>query len=170
MIHHPPPPDAPDLAAAWRAAVARPLVAAALESIFADAARAITARGPACWASGRCCRFEQFGHRLYVTGLEAAYTLARADALASVAAPPSTLALRQFAGPAPDCPFQSANLCTVHDSKPLACRVFFCDASAQTWQQDLLERLLRDLRALHDTHAIPYRYLEWRAALAMLGA
>jgi Fe-S-cluster containining protein len=66
------------------------------------------------------------------------------------------------------CPFQADNLCAIHTIKPLACRIYFCDRTAQTWQQELLERLLASLRALHDRHAIPYRYMEWRAALTML--
>src|SRR5262249_20557183 len=40
------------------------------------------------------------------------------------------------------CPYQVASLCSVHAVKPLACRVYFCDQTAQQWQQDLLERLL----------------------------
>jgi Fe-S-cluster containining protein len=66
------------------------------------------------------------------------------------------------------CPFHINNLCSIHTIKPLACRVYFCDRSAQEWQQELLERLITDLRALHDRHAVPYRYMEWRTALTML--
>ena len=56
-------------------AIARPDIAHALERIYASVAQEITARAPACWASGRCCNFAKAGHRLYVTGLEAAYAL-----------------------------------------------------------------------------------------------
>jgi Fe-S-cluster containining protein len=65
------------------------------------------------------------------------------------------------------CPFQVRNLCGVHESKPLGCRVYFCDASAEKWQQDLSERLLGDLRAIHDRHGVEYRYGEWRVMLNM---
>src|SRR5690606_31811096 len=61
----------------WLAAAARPEVAAALDGLYADVAREIAARGPVCWASGRCCNFDRAGHRLYATGLEAASTFAR---------------------------------------------------------------------------------------------
>ncbi len=31
-----------------------------------------------------------------------------------------------------------------------------------------MERLMTGLRQLHEQHAIPYRYLEWRAALRLV--
>ncbi|HMN42266.1 MAG TPA: hypothetical protein PKE29_15580 [Phycisphaerales bacterium] len=167
-MHHP----HDQLAADWLSAIARPDLRAALESIYADAAAAIAQRAPACWASGRCCNFDAHGHRLYVTGLETAYTIA-------LLPPPGTPTLRGGSSPSslslpllhqapanPGCPFQSNNLCTVHTIKPLGCRLYFCDASAQQWQHDLSERLLSNIRALHDTHHIEYRYGEWRAMLA----
>lgn len=153
--------------ARWRAAARAPAVVAELEAIFDDAAASIRARGPACWASGRCCNFERAGHRLYVTGLEAAYCVER---LTEQPEGPTTVrtltaASLQAARATGGCPFQSANLCGVHAIKPLGCRLYFCDRAAQNWQHDLSERLLADLRALHDRHAIDYAYGEWRAML-----
>ncbi|CAN5801517.1 hypothetical protein BH11PLA1_BH11PLA1_13670 [soil metagenome] len=156
--------DEAGLAAAWLAAARTPAVAEALEAIYALIADAIEARGPACWASGRCCNFEAHGHRLYVTGLEAAYTVARL----APGAPANGLS-RATLGEAlarGGCPFQSVNLCGVHGIKPLGCRVYFCDRSAQQWQQDLSERTLGMVRALHERAGIAYRYGEWRGMLA----
>ncbi len=149
-------------AAGWFAAARDPLIRAELESIYAAARAAIAARGPACWASGRCCRFATAGHRLYTTGLETAYALAHAPP--GIALTPDSLAAARARG---DCPFLTANLCGIHAAKPLPCRLFFCDRSAETWQHDLSERLLADLRALHDRHALTYRYAEWRDLLAL---
>lgn len=148
------------LAAAWVRAIARDEIARELESIYARAAAEIESRGPACWASGRCCNFERTGHRLYVTGLEAAYAIARAPRILT---PDQIEAARARGG----CPFQEQNLCGIHTIKPLGCRVYFCDRSAQSWQQDLCERLLVDIRALHEVHQIEYRYGEWRAMLGL---
>lgn len=142
---------------AWFAAVRDGPVAGALEKIYADAASAIKLRAPACWASGRCCNFIKTGHLLYCTGLEAAYTLTRAGAPARERL---DAALR-----AGGCPYQVANLCGVHASKPLGCRLYFCDRSSQEWQHELYERLTLDLRALHDRFAVPYVYAEWRELL-----
>ena len=74
-----------ELVAHWLASIVRDEVRAGLERVYADAAAAIAERGLACWASGRCCNFGKAGHRLYVTGLEAAYTVSR---LPGVAVPP----------------------------------------------------------------------------------
>lgn len=153
----------PDAPRRWMDAVRDGAVRAALEAIYADTARAIEARGPACWASGRCCNFEKAGHRLYVTGLEAAYTLVHAPAERRI--DPAMLAEALARG---GCPFQIANLCGVHETKPLACRVYFCDRSAQEWQKDLSEAMHERVKALHIAHAIEYRYAEWRSLLGLL--
>jgi Fe-S-cluster containining protein len=147
------------LARAWLDAARDPRVAAELEAVYQMIADQIEARGPACWASGRCCNFEKTGHRLYVTGLEAAYTVARVER------PPagSDIAAALDRG---DCPFLSANLCGVHTVKPLGCRVYFCDRSAQDWQKDLSECALDLVRRINERHEIPYRYGEWRSMLS----
>ena len=151
-------------AAAWTAAAAQARVRAALESIYTDVAAAIESRGPACWASGRCCNFEKAGHRLYVTGLEAAYTVV---GLRQGTGPALTRASLDAALARGGCPFQVDNLCGVHVIKPLACRVYFCDRSAQDWQRELSERMHERVRAVHGEHAIEYRYAEWRSLLSM---
>lgn len=151
------------LAAEWLDAVARPRVVSALEAVYLATAEAIAARGPACWASGRCCNFAKTGHLLYVTGLEAAYTVSRLTDRPALTEADIGRA-REVGG----CPFQVNNLCGVHPIRPLGCRVYFCDKSAQAWQQDLYERELTALRTLHDAEGIPYRYAEWRSLLELL--
>jgi Fe-S-cluster containining protein len=153
------PDDESQLPELWLSAARRAEVDRALRDIHADAARAIAERAPACWASGRCCGFEKAGHLLYVTGLETAWTIAALDHTLSRDALDEA---RRRGG----CPFQVANLCGVHPIRPLGCRVYFCDKSAQAWQHELSERLLADVRALHDRFDIEYRYGEWRAMLA----
>jgi len=160
-----PGPQGDDLAAQWLLAARDDEVALELESVYAYAAAAIESRGPACWASGRCCNFDAAGHRLYTTGLEAAYAIAK---LAEVpAAPALTAAALEEAIARGGCPFQVDNLCGVHTIKPLGCRVYFCDRSAQEWQMELSERTLARLKSLHERHKIEYRYGEWRAMLGM---
>lgn len=171
----------------WMDAVRRADVRAGLEAVYARASAEIAKRGPACWASGRCCNFDKAGHRLYVTGLEAAYTLLRLPEVAAegerqhAAAGQGALSITAFgearlrllvledAKQRGGCPFQVRNLCGVHAIKPLGCRVYFCDQSAQAWQQDLSEHLITDIKSLHDTHGLEYRYGEWRAMLEEVG-
>jgi Fe-S-cluster containining protein len=163
-------------AAAWLAAVADPGIAASLESVYTDIRAEVDRRAPACWASGRCCNFEQAGHRLYVTGLEAAYTVSGLAApppspgpLPLLVSRPPALTAASLAGAlaAGSCPFLVGHLCGAHAVRPLGCRVYFCDRSAQDWQMDLSERMLRRVRALHDERGLEYRYGEWRAMLGL---
>ncbi|HNB58967.1 MAG TPA: hypothetical protein PK308_01550 [Phycisphaerales bacterium] len=176
--------DRARLGRAWRAAAGNAEVGAALMEIYARCEAAVRERGPACWASGRCCNFERAGHRLYVTGLEAAWTVLRVEAERSggsgrtgdeargggVSLPVLSGAAIDAARASGGCPFQRANLCGVHGVRPLGCRVYFCDRSAQQWQQDLYEGLLREVRAVHDRFGIEYRYGEWRSMLETISA
>lgn len=145
----------------WRQAARDPQIAGELELLYERVARETLERRPACDRSGRCCHFDAWGHRLYVTGLEAAYLVAR---LQTPLTGPAIDEARSRGG----CPFQRALLCTVHPLRPLGCRAYFCDPTSTDWQHDLTERMLAELRALHDRHEIPYRYAEWRALLEML--
>ncbi len=157
------PSDLSVFAPAWLAAAADPAVDAELLAIHGLIRDQIEARGPACWASGRCCRFGTAGHRLYVTGLEAAHLVSH---LVSHLGRAPTLAEVDAARRRDDCPYLVANACSVHAFKPTGCRIYFCDTSAQDWQHDLSERVLTMLRSLHERRAIEYRYGEWRTMLA----
>lgn len=142
----------------WRDAARDTTIAGALEAVYTMLDDQIAARQPVCSASGRCCRFESFGHRLYVTGLEAAYTISRLETPLERARLDGAIAQGR-------CPFQDQRLCTVHPIRPLGCRVYFCDPTAQDWQQDLCETLIGKVRDLHDRFGLAYRYSEWRAVL-----
>jgi Fe-S-cluster containining protein len=140
----------------WHAAVKRPDVVAALEQVRAEVESRIHARAPICELSGRCCNFDAYGHRLYVTGLEIAWLLAHA---------PQPELWQARLTPEGACPFQIQRRCTVHLIRPLACRSFFCQKGTEDWQRQLHEHFLASLRELHDRFALPYRYMEWRAGL-----
>lgn len=176
-----------NLGTSWIHAARDATIRAELEAVYQRVADETRERRPLCVASGRCCNFEKFGHRLYVTGLEAAYTVvslhafsnartaaksepAHASAVSdgrAVPAPPASIALPQVdaARVRGDCPFLVDRLCSVHSIKPLGCRVYFCDPTAQVWQQDLSERSLAEIRAIHERHGVEYRYGEWRGML-----
>jgi len=142
-----------------RAAATRAEVREAVERVYAELQNEIDARRPVCNASGRCCRFEEFGHRLYVTTLElAAFVAGLGEA---------SRAEREWDGTG--CPFQVAKLCSVHTIRPFGCRMFFCDATATAWQNERYERFHAELKRLHERLNVPYLYVEWRTALAALG-
>ena len=162
--------------AAWRAAAARTDIDTELRALYADVDAAIAQRGPTCWVSGKCCKFESFGHRLYVTALEVAWFLRQVDAVDAGAASdadaatPGGIRLPQLAETAGACPYQVAGRCSTHAVRPLGCRIFFCQAGTEDWQQDLYESFLTRLRGLHERHGLDYRYLDWIAGLELAGA
>lgn len=147
-------------ASAWLDAITRPSLIASLEAVYIFISDQVEARGPACWASGRCCNFREAGHRLYTTGLEAAYCVARLERPISDEAIDNA----QARG---GCAFQLANVCAVHAIKPSGCRVYFCDREAQQWQNELTERAVEQIRRIHDHEGIRYRYAEWGSLLRM---
>jgi Fe-S-cluster containining protein len=133
-------------------------VRAALDGVYQGLAGEIAQRGPRCELSGRCCRFEEYGHRLYVTTIElAAFVHGLRQGGPAVPAWEGT-----------GCPFQVAKLCSVHSIRPFGCRAFFCDPTAAQWQNEVYERLHGQIKRLHDHYGIPYFYLEWRNALRLL--
>ncbi|HEY7116221.1 MAG TPA: hypothetical protein VH475_06535, partial [Tepidisphaeraceae bacterium] len=132
-------------------AAARPNVRESVEAIYRELAVEVERRRPVCVVSGRCCRFEEFGHRLYVTTLELAVFLRGLDGVGSLPA--------GWDGTAWDgtgCPFQSNRLCTVHAIRPFGCRVFFCDATATQWQNEAYEAFHGRLKGLHEQLGVPY--------------
>src|SRR5712672_2251734 len=116
-----------------------------VRQIYAEADAAVAAAGPVCEASGRCCRFAEYGHTLFLSSLEAEVLLA--------AAPPYEQPVT------PDfCPFQVENLCTAREPRPLGCRVYFCDPHYQDTSHRITETFLRRLKALAGELGVSWRY------------
>ena|SRR5205823_5833778 len=134
----------------------------AVAQIYHDVQQQIDQRRPLCVLSGRCCHFDDFGHNLYVTTLELATFLHDLRHLPSANAPTSPSAPGT-------CPFQLNKLCSVHAIRPFGCRIFFCDSTSTDWQQEQYQIFHNRLKSLHEQLNVPYFYLEWRAALAILG-
>jgi Fe-S-cluster containining protein len=148
-----------ELEQAVRAASGRKEVREAVARLYDDVRAEIERRRPQCVMSGRCCRFEEYGHRLFVTTAELA---AFADAL-----PARTPSPTSWDGTG--CPFQSGKICSVHAIRPFGCRMFFCDTSSTDWQNETYERFHARLKRLHEELGVPYFYVEWRRALDALG-
>jgi Fe-S-cluster containining protein len=167
---------------AWRLHAEHPLVTAFFLRAREEIADTVRVLRPLCLASGACCRFEEYGHRMYLSGLEAAFVVRRIDASRAARArnPLRTLAVEtplsinevSAAQTRGDCPYLQAGHCDAHTERPLGCRIFFCDKGADGlgahWQSDLYERTHKETLVLHEALALPYRYLEWREALLML--
>lgn len=125
-----------------------------MSAFYARADARIAAQPGTCWNKGACCRFGEYGHRLYVTALEVAYYLAMGETKAP--------------GVTDVCPHACEGKCHVRDRRPLGCRIFFCDPAAQDWQGPLTEELLSELRKIHDELSVPYFYADWMTVLRHL--
>ncbi len=113
--------------------------------LYAEVDREVAAAGPLCVASGRCCRFKEHGHVLYLSKLEA-------DVLLDAAPPYETPVTDEF------CPFQKNNLCTAREPRPLACRIYFCDPAYQETGNRVTEQSLQRLKALCDAEGLDWQY------------
>jgi len=150
----------PPLVRAVVTAAAREDVAAALEGVYRELQARTSERRPRCDRSGRCCRFEEFGHRLYVTTIElAGFVRGMRDGPIDAGEP----------WDGTGCPHQKDGLCSVHVIRPFGCRLFFCDPTSTDWQEETYRELHERLRNLHDLLDVPYYYIEWRDALIRLG-
>lgn len=126
---------------AWR------LAFPSLGRLYEDLAEEVARHGPVCVASGRCCRFEEYGHALFLTAIEREYLLEYAPAPA-----------RELDDGA-SCPWQNASgLCTAREGRPLGCRVYYCDPSFQVAGEELSEAFLGRLKQIVRDHDLPWHY------------
>jgi hypothetical protein len=125
-----------------------------LRELYRTIDASVASHAPVCVASGRCCRFEEYGHTLFLSGPEA-------ELLIDEAPVPSR--------PLDDgatCPWQDARgLCTARDARPVGCRVYFCDPSFQDLSYEISERALRALKVLCDEADVGWRYAPLHAHL-----
>lgn len=147
---------AESLVAAALAAKANNALVEEVQAIYRAAGAAIARRAPTCWQSGRCCHFQKMGHNLFVSTAEAACFLRFTS--------PRRLDGIAIGG---SCPFlrEDPARCSARRARPLGCRLFFCDPSAQWWQHGLYNELHSRLRRLHEQLKVPYLYAEWLTVL-----
>ncbi|MFO1020664.1 MAG: hypothetical protein U0903_08205 [Planctomycetales bacterium] len=120
-------------------------IRAELLDIYARADAAVHQAAPVCELSGRCCRFEEYGHHLYITRPEA-------DLLLEQGLPPDAVV------EAGSCPFQINKLCTARERRPLGCRIFFCDPNYAQAGPLLMEQFLNEIKDLHRKHDLEWDY------------
>jgi len=116
---------------------------AELRRVYAEAdAEAAADPRLRCELSGRCCRFREAGHVLFVTRLEYEEMVRRGGS----------------GGQAVDgaCPWLQGTLCGNREGRALACRTYFCSDEAAA--AALTERLHARIREIHERHGIPYDY------------
>lgn len=119
----------------------------AIQAVYAELDAEVSALGPRCELSGRCCRFEEYGHTLFVSSPEAALLVSDA--------PEPVRPLDEGA----TCPWQdSRGLCTAREARPLGCRVYFCDPGYQEPGQALAEKAIGALKRQVEALGLPWDY------------
>jgi len=124
-----------------------------LEALYVRLSAELPSWGFTCSASGACCDFDRYGHRLYASTLEAEWFFRRTATRANSDA-------RACPAWGPD------RLCRSREGRMLGCRVYFCPPYPRGAPEDLYARYHEEIRALHDRHGIPYAYrdiVEWGA-------
>lgn len=118
-----------------------------LQGLYAELDAAVSERAPVCRLSGRCCRFAEYGHTLFVSAPEVALLLADAPQPA------------RMLDEGESCPWQdAAGRCTARAARPLGCRVYFCDPAFQEHAPELSEEYIRRLKRLVETFDLPWDY------------
>jgi len=105
-----------------------------------------------CDACGRCCDFDAYDHRLYVTGPELMY----------MAAGLNVEKLRTMSSG--KCPYNIDDKCSVYEYRFAGCRIFCCKGDAD-FQSNLTEAVLEKLKLLCTELGIPYQYRDLASAL-----
>jgi hypothetical protein len=125
----------------------RPSFHAQLHALYADLDAEVARLAPVCRISGRCCRFREYGHTLFLSEPEVQYLLSEA--------PEPVRPLDE----GETCPWQDGRgHCTAREARPLGCRVYFCDPSYQDVAPALSERFLARLKRLAADYNLPWNY------------
>jgi hypothetical protein len=120
---------------------------ASLHALYAALDAEVARFGPVCQLSGRCCRFAEYGHTLFLSAPEAAVLLDEA--------PPPVRPLDQ----GESCPWQdAAGHCNARAARPLGCRVYYCDPTYQDHAATLSETFIGRLKRLVDEHGLTWDY------------
>jgi hypothetical protein len=123
---------------------------AELEAVYAKI-DALTSQA-ACQQCGECCRFEEFGHRLYTTLVEALYLVDRSGLAADCSE-------------ASHCAYLDGSKCLAREGRTLGCRTFFCD-QVGVENREAHEDALAAIKSLSAAGGIPVDYKPLHVHLA----
>lgn len=118
-----------------------------LRELYARLDAEVARRAPVCRISGRCCRFLEYGHTLFLSAPEFEYLVSEApDPVRSL-------------DDGETCPWQDERgRCTAREARPLGCRVYFCDPTYEPAAPEISESFIAGLRRLADRHGLRWDY------------
>ena len=108
-----------------------------------------------CDACGKCCDFETFDHRLFVTTPELIY-------LTEKIGPQNIRPMNTGR-----CPYNIDGQCNIYQHRFTGCRIFSCNADPDS-QSQLTESTLKELKAICEKFDIDCRYTDLKTALNTL--
>ena len=108
-----------------------------------------------CKACGKCCDFEAYDHRLFITTPELLFFAHR---MSPEPIKPMTTG---------QCPYNIDKKCTVHPHRFAACRIFSCTGDVDA-QNRLSEAAVAKLKSICEQSNIPYQYVDLKAALSRI--
>lgn len=123
-----------------------------------------------CRACGKCCDFDKFDHRLFVTTPELMYfksklenVIARSFALSLPKG--ETMKQSPFL-PMQNgvCPYNKNGKCSVYDIRFAGCRIFACQGDSD-FQSELSEIVILKFKTLCTEFDLDYRYMDLKTAL-----
>lgn len=105
-----------------------------------------------CDVCGKCCDFNTFDHRLFITPPELIY-------LAANLAPEKFKPMNTG-----QCPYNIEGKCSVYDYRFAGCRIFYCNGDTD-FQSSLSETAVNKLKQICTEFNIPYLYTDLASAL-----
>ena len=128
----------------------------AMDAIMQTLDEKVADLGGVCQSSGKCCNFDSFGHKLYITTLEMFYFVRQLQKEQAIETLPSINVPQDGS-----CSFMKDKLCTARLGRPSGCRIFFCRGANDSEQNALSEKALEQIRKLHEKYFVPYHYGDW---------
>ncbi len=105
-----------------------------------------------CGTCGKCCDFESFDHKLFVTTPELMYLAVN---LGAENVKPMITSR---------CPYNIRGKCSIYEHRFSGCRIFSCKGDSD-FQNELSESALKKFKSLCVDLQIPYRYTDLATAL-----
>ena len=129
-------------------------VVEAVERIYLSLEAELLQTPDKCSACGKCCDFESFGHKLYITTPELLYFRAM---LVENKIPilPMTTGV---------CPYRKDGKCSVYPWRFAGCRIFNCSGDADL-QSQLSEGTITSCKLLCEQLELKYQYMDLKNGL-----
>ena len=122
-----------------------------IEKLYDDIEGHLAGLNLNCENCGKCCDFDRFDHRLYVTTLEILYFWNNLNKQ-KISFPQDLISDQKFSR----CPYQQGQGCLARAFRPSGCRIFFCRDVPSKFQHELMEKCMQRLYVLHDKYEVLY--------------